>query len=122
MNELFLKKYVASVDGRKMGPKSSTGEIFNQLNFDQKQLPFVDFSPLKGKMTVLPNLDQSSLSSDQRYLLKISLFVQTKQSDSKTIGFIRNSQSGTLNHARWLTTANQILRLYIIIVVSHLRI
>ena len=45
MNELFLKKYIASVDRRTMGLKSSTGEIFNQLNFDAKQLPLVD-SPL----------------------------------------------------------------------------
>ena len=99
MNELFLKKYIASVDGRTTGPKSSTGETFNQLNFNPKQLPLVDFSPLKGKMKELPNLDQSDLSSDQRYLPKISLFVQTKQSNSKTIDFMRNSQPGTLNHA-----------------------
>ena len=86
-NEIFLKKYIGSEDRRTTGPKSSTGEIFNQLNFDPKQLPLVDFSPLKDKMTELPNLDQ--------------------------FDFICNSQSGTLNHARWLTTANQILRLYI---------
>ena len=53
MNELFLKKYIASVDGRTTGPKSPTGEIFNQLNFDPKQLPLVALSPLKGKMTEL---------------------------------------------------------------------
>ena len=53
MNELFLKKHIASVDGRTTGPKSSIADIFNQLNFDPKQLPFVDFSPLKVKMTEL---------------------------------------------------------------------
>ena len=66
-------------------------------------MPIVDFVPI---IINLPEHERNSLSSDEKYFLDICTAVST--------GFclpdlaLRNP--GKLNHARWVTIANKILR------------
>ena len=57
----------------------------------------------------LSNLDPKELSTDQLYLLEICNSISTGECSVDLA--MRNSEC--LNHSRWLTTANRILRLYV---------
>lgn len=63
----------------------------------------------KSIESVLPVLDVNVLSSDQQYLYKICHAV----SDGQCSISLAKSSPGKLAHARWLTTANRLLRLYV---------
>lgn len=54
------------------------------------------------------------MSQDQSYLLKACLVVQSgqKNADPDSLTFLNIASPGALNHGRWLTRANRVLRLY----------
>ncbi|GBL89474.1 hypothetical protein AVEN_87820-1 [Araneus ventricosus] len=56
----------------------------------------------------LPGIDPTNLSCDQKYLLDICTAISSGVCSSDRA----KRQPGTLNFARWLTTANRILRVY----------
>ena len=109
-NELPLRHLFEAVDGKTSGKDSWTGPI-------GKLLPKVQELPLDPKFKViesgdLPDLSDDEiqdLSTDQKYLYKILQVIKT--------GIIPPNfdkyNMGPLNHARWLTLANRICRLYI---------
>ena len=70
-------------------------------------LPVVDFEIVQANG--ITEIDASILSTDQQYLYEISQVVASGQCTSA----LGNKQPGKLNHSRWLTTANRILRLYV---------
>ena len=112
-NELPFRKYVSMVEGGfTTGPSTSTGVITSVLNFDPTDLPIVNFLPIAGRVSDVSEEVKKDLSTDQMYLLRACLAVQQGITDDESRQFLKNSVPGNLNHARWLTKANRILRLY----------
>ena len=71
-----------------------------------EKLPLVPFNSIECD---LPDIDPATLSSDQKYLLDICTAINSGVCSSD----LAKREPGTLNLARWLTTANRILRLYV---------
>jgi hypothetical protein len=104
-NELPLRHLFEYIDGKSSGPTSYTGDIGRNLKECEK-LPLVAFNRIECD---LPDIDPTTLSSDQKYLLDICTAISSGVCSSD----LAKRQPGTLNLVRWLTTANRILRFYI---------
>ena len=105
-NELPLRHLFQHLDGPTTGPKGFAGTIGKSLHNCEK-LPIVNYVPLS---CVLPqHVTSNDLSTDQKYLFDLctAISVGVCQVDLS----LRNP--GLINHSRWLTTANRILRLYV---------
>ena len=112
-NELPFQKYISAIDGGcTRGPSSSSGVIMSALDFDPKDLPISKFKAMLGKVVEINDELKNNLSTDQKYLLRACLAVQQGYTNSDEIRSLQNAMPGNLNHARWLTKANRILRLY----------
>lgn len=105
LNELPLRHLFISLDGPMSGPHSFNGPIGKSISKSLQQ-PLVNFGVIVGEPI---SCDKHLLSSDQLYFFEIVNVVKTgivpKNFDSR--------MPGRLNHARWLTLANRVLRLYI---------
>ncbi|ESN93930.1 hypothetical protein HELRODRAFT_180337 [Helobdella robusta] len=110
---LFGQRFLAGVDfARTTGPSTSTGTISSALEYDPNELPVVNYLPITGKVTDCDEAVKKDLSTDQLYFLKACLAVQRGRQVSTNIDFLEKSLPGNISHARWLTKANRILRLY----------
>ena len=105
MNELPLKKVLENLDGISIGPSERSGQVGNLLD-KAESFEIVNFIPIES--TTLPNYT-SQLSSDQKYLADIIIIIKTGIAPEK----FSTRSPGRIHNARWLTTANRILRLYI---------
>jgi hypothetical protein len=92
------------LDGQTTGPRCFSGEIGTELQQCEK-LPVVQFEIIS---TTLPTITDENLSTDQKYLFDIMTAISTGIFSSD----LANKDPGPLNHSRWVTTANVILRLY----------
>jgi hypothetical protein len=106
-NELPLRHLLEFLDGATTGPSQRQGPISKGME-DCTQLPVIDFQPVPFSCSALDDID-SELSSDQRYLHRIANAV----SDGHVTEDLASASPGKVCHARWLTTANRILRLYV---------
>lgn len=104
-NELPLRHLFQFLDGDTTGPTTFKGPIGTELNNCEK-LPLVKFASVECE---IPDIDRSILSKDQQYLLDISSAVQSGICPID----LSHREPGPLSHARWLTMANRILRLYV---------
>jgi len=104
-NELPLRHILRNLDGSTRGPNSFSGPIGLQLANAEK-MPMEVFDPIVADEI---EFDSKDLSNDQTYLLKITNSVSSGVVDQ----YVLNNNPGRLNHSRWLTTANRILRVYI---------
>ena len=104
-NELPLRHLFQSLDGATTGPFGFAGTLGKALN-KCDELPVVKYRPVE---TDLPTVDPRDLSTDQRYLYEMAQAVSS--GDCSRDLSLRNP--GALNHSRWLTTANRLLRLYV---------
>lgn len=102
-NELPLRHLLLHLDGQTSGPRCFSGPIGCELQQCEKK-PVVKFAVIP---TILPVITKD-LSSDQLYLFEIMNAISTGIFPSD----LANREPGPLNHSRWLTTANRILRLY----------
>ena len=105
INELPLRHLITKLDGSTKTPSTLSGPI-------GLQLPKVNEMPLKQFQLIhaeVIDFDVNALSNDQTYLLKITNMVACGTIDA----YIMKNTPGKLNHSRWLTTANRILRLYV---------
>lgn len=105
-NELPFRALFIHIDGVTEGPNSFTGPIGKQLkNCELKTI--VEFEAIDFPIPEV--VEMNDLSEDQKYLLQICKAIKS--------GFCSLELSlkppGTLNHSRWLTCANRILRLYV---------
>jgi hypothetical protein len=107
LNELPLRHYFQYLDGKTTGPKSSFGPIGKQLPHCH-DLPIVEFDPVESELPILPTDVLKDLSTDQEYLYTIALAI----SNGKFTDGLANRKPGGISHARWLTSASRILRLY----------
>lgn len=104
-NELPLRHLIKKLDGETTGPTGYTGVIGKQLQSCEK-LAIVSFKKIN---VIVPEVDPNILSTDQKYLLEISVAI----SNGVVSKSLAQKQPGKLAHSRWLTTANRILRLYV---------
>jgi len=104
-NELPLRHLMKELDGGTSGPEHFAGLIGKQL-VGCELLDIVNFEAVQAPEI---NIDKKDLSCDQKYLLSMFKAVRS--------GFVSahlaSQKPGPVNHARWLTTACRILRLYI---------
>ncbi len=105
-NELLLRHLIQHVDGSKTtGPNTYSGPIGKQLETCE-QLNIADFEAIEGEIS---DMTCSDLSTDQQYLLEICKAVCRGHCPHD----LATRQPGKMSHARWLTTANRVLRLYV---------
>src|SRR6218665_630434 len=102
-NELPLRHLVQHFDGATSGPRAFSRPIGKEIVMCEK-LPVVGFDKIESDF---PTVTLTDLSTDQQYLWDISNAVLTGQSSVN----LSRKHPGTLNHSRWLTPANRILRL-----------
>lgn len=91
-----------------MGEPLVLGVLGKALPDCHKRRP-VKFGPIKSPVEMFPDSNKD-LSTDQRYLYDGTFKIVSSGGCPSGFG---ERILGTLNHARWLTTANRILRLYI---------
>jgi len=104
-NELPLRHLINHVDGKTSGPATFTGPIGSKLRDCDKQA-ICDFSAIPSEVITI---DSNELSTDQQYLLQIYNAVSSGECPNE----LALKNPGKMHHARWLTTANRILRLYV---------
>ena len=110
-NELILKHIFKDSDGNSSGPTSYSGPIGRIISEDLTKYPLVQFQAIAGKVEEISSEMVCTFSTDYRYLYEISIAIQIGPEKINERLLIKNP--GTLNHARWNTLANRILRLYI---------
>ena len=106
LNELPLQKIMVELDGPTSGPKSFTGPI-GKLIMRCEEKPVVEYE--KIECAPLPEVDKSDLSTDQKYLKEMWEAVTSGNCPTE----LARRNPGNVTHARWLTLANRILRLYV---------
>ena len=104
-NELLLRHLFVHIDGATSGPQGFTGPVGKALA-SRHTLPVCNYDKMEGE---LPVIESEELSTDQKYLYDIFSAVINGHCSQDL--FLRNP--GAINHARWLTTGNRILRMYI---------
>lgn len=109
-NELPLRHLFTHLDGVTSGATSFTGPIGKALQTCESK-PIVQFQPIicRDSMPILDEEVLDDLSSDQIYLYNI---INTIKSGTVSDN-LSWRKPGVLNHARWLTLANRVCRLYI---------
>lgn len=105
MNELPFRHLFQHIDGSTSGPHTFSGTIGRELENCGK-IPITQFQPIP---TNLPELSAEDISTDQKYLYRIVKAVSTGIFPSD----LAHKSPGKMSHARWLTRANRILRLYV---------
>ncbi len=113
LNELPLKHIFEHFDGTTSGPASFTGQIGKEISKDLRLLTVINFQPIEGQVENLPESILSELSTDQLYLYNISMTIQKGRGFLDHNDHVTTNSPGVLHHARWLTKANRILRLYV---------
>ena len=104
-----MKKIFTTIDGRTSGPNLFSGPIGLQLPVCTT-LPVQNFERIEVAREFIINLMvNEDLSSDQKYLRDIIISI----SDGCVTRTLANRSPGKLGYARWLTTANRILRIYV---------
>ncbi|EFN75879.1 hypothetical protein EAI_04605, partial [Harpegnathos saltator] len=107
-NELPFRALFTHIDSASSSPHSYTGPIGSILS-DCEKLSVVSFKPIKCDLPYHNPEELRKLSKDLRYLFQISQAIDFEALPERLASMI----PGKLNKARWLTTANRILRLYI---------
>ncbi|GBM71590.1 hypothetical protein AVEN_212941-1 [Araneus ventricosus] len=105
-NELPLRHLIREMDGCTKGPYSYSGAIGLLLK-DCEKTPVVKFDQIDCTLQSLDLKDTKKLSTDQQYLYRICLAIKEGSCSSS----VTDNSPGKLSHARWLTTANRLLRL-----------
>lgn len=104
-NELPLRHLLIHLDGATSGPRAFSGKIGKQLATCEK-LELVSFVPIEVN---LPDMSLVSLSTDQQYLYDLCIAISSGNCSMD----LSRRHPGALSHARWLTAANRLLRLYV---------
>lgn len=104
-NELPLRHLLQHLDGSTSGPRAFSGPIGKALANCQT-LPVVSFDRIE---VVLPIVTLKTLSTDQQYMWEICEAISKGECSQA----LSKRNPGALNHSRWITTANRVLRLYV---------
>ena len=104
-NELPLRHLLHHLDGPTSGPRAFSGPIGKALA-NCRALPVISFDKIDAD---LPVVILNDLSNDQKYLWQMCEAI----SKGKCSLALSKRNPGTLNHSRWITTVNRLLRLYV---------
>lgn len=105
-NELPFRRLFMHLDGATSGPNTYTGLIGKSLKYSTN-FKTINFKTIP---TILPTITSlSTYSTDQKYLYLMCSAISTGIVSPK----LADMAPGKLSHARWLTTANNILRTYV---------
>lgn len=104
-NELPLRHIFQSIDGSTTGPTSFSGTIGKSLKHCLS-LQVVQFQKIDAE---IPDFDSKLLSTDQKYLLDIAHAIKSGHCSDN----LASRDPGPLNHSRWVTTGNRLMRVYI---------
>ena len=104
-NELLLRHLFVHIDGATSGPQGFTGPI-GKAFASCHTFPVCNYDKIEGELSVI---DSKELSADQKYLHDICSAVINGHCSFDLS--LRNPRA--INHDRWLTTGNRILRMYI---------
>ena len=109
-NELPFRHLFEFLDGKYKGPGIYEGPIGQAMAALSKKVPgnVVKFVSIDGKVPELPESFIKNLSYDQRYLYEVSHAIQNGSFPPSLV----KRNPGTVHQARWVTSANNILRLY----------
>ena len=108
-NELNLRSVFQGLDGTTTGPRSFSRPLGVQCAGDVWRLPVTEFQPVPaGAVEEIPEQLVMELSVDQQLLYRLAWAVQCGHLPDATA----RRAIGPLNHARWLTLAARLLRLY----------
>ena len=112
VNERPFKHLCVTKGITETGPKSCGGAIGDPIADDEGLLsrPVKDFTPMAGPLPNLSASELKDLSSDQLYLYEMLRAIQLGQKAFLDNPNLQWRSPGCLNHARWLTRANRILR------------
>ena len=106
-NELPLRHLVQLLDGPTSSAEILTGELGSKLP-NVLDFPIVKFKPIK-----IPNVinisNLNDLSTDQKYLYDMLMAIGNGSVSRE----LEKRNPGKTHKARWLTTANRLLRLYV---------
>lgn len=109
MNELHVRALITHLDGGSSGPHTFSGPLGKRLesceSLDIAEFEKIEFPFSKG------NLDESTLSTDQKYLFDICEGIAA--GPRKFLQQFKTRAIGPISHSRWTTTANRILRVYV---------
>lgn len=108
-NELPLRHLFIEADGKMTGPIGFSGPIGKKI-VSCENMRIVSFAkvPFNIDITQLAGISHT-FSSDQKYLFDICCAVANAACGAD----LAKRSSGKLNHARWLTLANRVLRLFV---------
>lgn len=104
-NELPLRHLILQIDEKTNDPRGFSGPIRKQQSACEK-MPVVPLKKVEADVE-LPEVIINDLSTDQKYLYEICLAI----GEGVVSPQLASKQPGKMSHARWLTTANRILRL-----------
>lgn len=94
-----------NLDGKTKGPTCFSGKIGKQLTYCEN-LTVVNIKTIDSEGIIVMN---TNLIKDQQYILDVNRSVMTRE----CVPELAMKDPGPLNHSRFLTCANRVLRLYI---------
>jgi hypothetical protein len=107
LNELLLRHLILEIDGGTTSPTSYAGTIGKAIE-KCENLPICRFKCIKNdNFPIVSNFED--LSTDQKLLYKFCISIMEGNCSES----LAQRKPGPISHARWLTTALRILRLYI---------
>lgn len=107
-NELPLRHLIQDLHDATRGPRQFKGAIGSKLEGCEK-LPIVQFKSVQNNLPLVHA--KQDLSSDQNYLV---FQIVSAISVGNVSCELNRKNLDKMSHARWLTTANRILRLYVL--------
>ena len=109
-NELPLRHLMTELDGPTTGKDSFKGPIGRAAK-EADSLPPAEFDPIPVEVPIhkIPDDVKKDLSTDQKYLYEVNDAIRSGSVPSK----LYTEKIGPMDHARWVTLANRIQRLYI---------
>ena len=109
VNELNLREVYVKLDGTTTDSKSFSGPIGKMVAGAVETAPVVDFNPVPGGVESADSDVLLQLSHGQSLLYQLAVGVQSGHVPAS----VANRKIGPLNHARWLTLACRVLRVYV---------
>ena len=107
-NELPLRHLIEKRIAKPSGPRGFAGQFGKDLA-NCEHMPIVDYNFVASEELIVDKEVTASLSTDQKYMFDMYQAVKNGICSQS----LAARDPGPINHARWLTTANRILRLYV---------
>ena len=108
-NELNLRHLFTELDGVSSGPNSFKGILGKRCRGSVHKKATVQFAAVPGHVVAISEECLKGLSDDQRLLHMMATAIQSGSISAN----VSCKKIGRLNHARWLTLAIRLMRIYV---------